>query len=250
MLSKQFDHRKKDNMKYLTVESLTKTYRVGNQDQVVIKDMNLQIEKGSFVSIMGPSGSGKSTLLYLLGGLEAPCQGTVYLKNEKISGLKEKQMSKIRRQSLGFVFQFYNLVANLSVEDNILLPLALDKKSLKHYKDKLESLLKLVGLEDKKDHLPGQLSGGQQQRVAVARALIIEPEVLLLDEPVGNLDSKTAHEVMDLFKSIHKKMGITIIQVTHSEEFAFFGDRIVHIMDGMICSDTNNFSKQVTETVS
>jgi putative ABC transport system ATP-binding protein len=237
-------------MKYLTVESLTKSYKVGNTDQTVIKAMDLEIEKGSFVSIMGPSGSGKSTLLYLLGGLESPSQGAVYLKNQDISHLKEKQMSKIRRRTLGFVFQFYNLVPNLSVEDNILLPIALDKKPIHNYKDKLDMLLKLVGLEDKRDHLPSQLSGGQQQRVAIARALIIEPDLLLLDEPVGNLDSKAAHEVMHLFKSIHEKMNITIIQVTHSQEFALFGDRIVHIIDGRICSDTKEELKKSIKTIS
>lgn len=224
-------------MKHIEVKSLSKEFAMGAVKTQVLKALDFTVDQGSFVSIMGPSGSGKSTLLYLLGGLDQPSGGHVMFNDKDLGKLKEKEMSKIRRRDIGFVFQFYNLVPNLTVEENILLPLALDKKSLKAYEMKLDELLETVGLTDKKNHKPSQLSGGQQQRVAIARALIFEPQVLLLDEPVGNLDSKTAKEIMDLFQKIHVDLKKTIIQVTHSNEFAKYGDRIMHIKDGAIFSD-------------
>ena len=221
-------------MSILDVNNLCKSFKVGKEDVQVLKNINLKVEKGEFVSIMGPSGGGKSTLLYLLGGLDKPTSGTVTLGNENLSNIKEKEMSKLRRSKIGFVFQFYNLVPNLSVEDNILLPVILDGKKIKNYKNKLEEILDIIGMKEKRKLTPRELSGGQQQRVAIARALVFDPEIIFLDEPIGNLDSKTGTEIMKLFKKINKQYGKTLIQVTHSKESALYGSSIVKLIDGEI----------------
>lgn len=221
-------------MSIIKVEKLSKCF--GNKDNInqVLDDVFLEIEKGEFVSLMGESGSGKSTLLYLIGGLDKPTSGTVYINDRDINTLKEKEMASLRRKGIGFVFQFYNLVQNLTVEENIMLPVVMDGKKEKDYKDRLEKILKIIGLEDKRKALPNELSGGQQQRVSIARAIILSPDIILADEPIGNLDSKSGKEVMKLFKTINKEENITILQVTHSEESAKYGDRIIRLKDGKI----------------
>ena len=221
-------------MSIIDVKNLNKSFKIGKTENHVLKDINFKVEKGEFLSIMGPSGGGKSTLLYLLGGLDKPTSGSVSIDNIDISTIKEKQMSKLRRNKIGFVFQFYNLVPNLSVEDNIMLPLMLDGKKLKNYNDKLDEILDIIDMKDKRKLTPRELSGGQQQRVAIARALIFEPEIIFLDEPIGNLDSKTGTEIMKLFKKINVEYGKTLIQVTHSKESATYGTAIINLIDGQI----------------
>lgn len=218
----------------IEVNNLNKSFKLGKDSLDILKDINLTITKGEFVSIMGPSGCGKSTLLYLLGGLDTPTSGSIEVNGRDYSRLKEKEKSKMRRRELGFVFQFYNLVPNLNVEDNILLPLLLDGKHPKAYQSELNKILEVIGMTDRKHHTPRELSGGQQQRVAIARALLFNPEIILADEPIGNLDSKSGIEIMKLFESINKDFGKTIVQVTHSEEAASFGNRIINLKDGEI----------------
>ena len=213
---------------------IIKNFRVGNTATEVLKDISLQVMQGEFVSIMGPSGSGKSTLLYILGGLDAPTSGHVLLNGTDISRFGDEKMSCIRRQKIGFVFQFYNLIPNLNVEENIMLPLLLDGKKVGGYKKQLEQILEIVGLSDRRRHTPRELSGGQQQRVAIARALIGNPEILFADEPTGNLDSKTGAEIMALLREINRTSGQTIIMVTHSPEAAKISGRMINVQDGII----------------
>lgn len=218
--------------KVIEIRNLNKTYQNDDVAIDVIKDINLNICKGEFVSIMGPSGSGKSTLLYLMGGLESPTSGDVMINKKVLRKLKDAEESEMRRNSIGFVFQFYNLVPHLTVEDNILLPVLLNGGKKKDYKDRLKHLINVVGLSDKRKSYPTRLSGGQQQRVAIARALINDPDIILADEPIGNLDSKTGTEIMELFRRINTEEGKTVIQVTHSKESAAYGNRIIYVKDG------------------
>ncbi len=213
---------------------LYKTYTMGRVEVEVLKDINISIEKGEFVSIMGPSGSGKSTLLYLIGGLDKPTSGKIRINGREMSDMKDDEESRLRRQEIGFIFQFYNLIPNLNVEENIMLPVLLDGKKLKEYKKELDEILEIVGLSDRRRHTPRELSGGQQQRVAIARALINQPEIILADEPIGNLDTKTGMEVMGLLAEINREKGKTIIQVTHSKESANYGKRIINVRDGKV----------------
>lgn len=213
---------------------LCKTYKLGEVSIEVLKDVNLAINEGEFVSLMGPSGSGKSTLLYLLGGLDKPTSGSVKLKGRELSVMKDKEESEMRRREIGFVFQFYNLVPNLNLEENIMLPILLDGKQLKQYRERLDEILELVGLADRRKHTPRELSGGQQQRVAIARALVNEPDIILADEPTGNLDSKTGTEILELFKRINKEKSKTIVQVTHSYEATRYGERTINVKDGRV----------------
>jgi putative ABC transport system ATP-binding protein len=184
---------------------------------------------------MGPSGSGKSTLLYLLGGLDKPTSGKIFINDQDISTLTDEEQSVLRRREIGFVFQFYNLVPNLTIEDNVMLPVLLDGKKIKDYRHKLDEILETVGLSDRINHTPRELSGGQQQRVAIARALINEPDIILADEPTGNLDSKSSEEVMKLLQRINKEKKKTILQVSHSQETAKYSDRIINVRDGKVC---------------
>lgn len=213
---------------------IIKDFRLGDTTTKVLKDISLQVMQGEFVSIMGPSGSGKSTLLYILGGLDTPTSGHVLLNGTDISHFGDEKMSRIRRQKIGFVFQFYNLVPNLNVEENIMLPLLLDGKKMGGYKKQLDRMLEIVGLSDRCKHKPRELSGGQQQRVAIARALIGNPEILFADEPTGNLDSKTGAEIMNLLREINQNSGQTIIMVTHSPDAAKSSSRMITVQDGMI----------------
>ncbi len=216
------------------VKDVCKNFVLGKEEVKVLKELNFDIKKGEFVSLMGPSGSGKSTLLYLIGGLDNPSEGQVLVQGKELKLMKDKEESIMRRREIGFVFQFYNLIPNLNVEENVLLPVLLDGKSPKHYKGKLDEILDLVGLSDRRKHTPRELSGGQQQRVAIARALISEPELILADEPIGNLDSVTGTEIMELFQKINKEKGKTIVQVTHSESAAQYGTRIIRLKDGRL----------------
>jgi len=218
----------------IEAKCLNKTFKLGSLDVEVLKDIDLTIDSGEFVSIMGPSGSGKSTLLYLIGGLDKPTAGSVKIKGSELSDMKDKEQSIMRRRDIGFVFQFYNLIPNLNVEENIMLPLLLDGKKLKDNRSKLDEILEVVGLSDRRLHTPRELSGGQQQRVAIARALINEPDIILADEPIGNLDTKTGMEVMQLLQKVNREKGKTIVQVTHSKEAADYGNRIIKVRDGKV----------------
>ena len=221
-------------MNAITIKDLNKSFVNGRETANVLKNINLDVEKGEFVSIMGPSGCGKSTLLYLLGGLDKPTSGSVSLYGTDLSTMKEKDLCDMRSDKIGFVFQFYNLVPNLNVEDNIALPLMIAGKKRSSYKKKIDEVLDIIGMKDKRKLTPRELSGGQQQRVAIARALVFDPEILFLDEPIGNLDSKTGMRIMELFREINKHLGMTIVQVTHSEEAARYGTKLVRVLDGRI----------------
>jgi len=217
--------------------NLVKSFKDGDNLVEVLKNINLSVNTGEFVSIMGASGCGKSTLLYLLGGLDTLDQGEILIHNKDINRMKDKEKSRMRRTQIGFVFQFYNLVQNLSVEENILVPLIMEGKKPASYKKELENILEIVGLSDKRKVIPSRLSGGQQQRVAIARSVIASPDVILADEPTGNLDSKSGNEIMELFRTINHEKKITILQVTHSKEAADYGNRIIRLKDGIIESD-------------
>ena len=224
-------------MSKIEVKNVGRTFVNGKQETEVLKNINLKVEDGDFVSIMGPSGSGKSTLLYLLGGLDKPTVGNVFINGKDLKGLKDKELSRMRNDEIGFVFQFYNLVPNLNVVDNIALPLMLAGKKKSAYKDKIDECLEIIGMKDKKKLTPRELSGGQQQRVAIARSLVFDPDILFLDEPIGNLDSKSGTKIMELFRDINRTYGKTVVQVTHSEEAARYGTRLVRIVDGEIASN-------------
>lgn len=213
---------------------IVKDFQIGSTTTNVLKDISLSVGRGEFVSVMGPSGSGKSTLLYILGGLDIPTGGQVLLNGTDISMFDDEKMSRIRRQEIGFVFQFYNLIPNLNVEENIMLPLLLDGKKMSGYQKQLNQILEVTGLSERRKHTPRELSGGQQQRVAIARALVGKPEILFADEPTGNLDSKTGAEIMDLLREINQSHGQTIIMVTHSPEAAKSSNRIITVQDGLI----------------
>lgn len=218
----------------IEVEDLKKSFKVGNEDVDVLKGLNFNIKKSEFMSIMGPSGCGKSTLLYILGGLDAPTEGSVKICGKNYKDMSKKEKAKMKRSKLGFVFQFYNLVPNLSVEDNILLPIMLDGKKRRDFKEELNRILEITELSKKLKVTPRELSGGQQQRVAIARALLFNPEIILADEPIGNLDSKTGKNIMELFRNINKEFKTTIVQVTHSEESALYGTGVIRMLDGNI----------------
>ena len=211
---------------------IVKNFRLGDTVTEVLRDVSLRVMPGEFVSIMGPSGSGKSTLLYILGGLDTPTGGRVLLNGTDISSFGDQKMSSLRRRNIGFVFQFYNLIPNLNVEENIMLPLLLDGQKMERCKDRLDRILDMVGLSDRRRHTPRELSGGQQQRVAIARALIGNPGILFADEPTGNLDTKAGADIMSLLREINRSTGQTIIMVTHSPEAAKSSSRIITVRDG------------------
>ena len=218
----------------LKVQDLRKVFKTGDIELEVLKDIDLEVEKGDFISLMGESGSGKSTLLYQIGCLDDPTSGTIEINGIDVSKMNDKEKAKMRRENIGFVFQFYNLVANLNVEDNILLPVVMDGKNPADYEERLKRILGLVGLSNKRKSLPRQLSGGEQQRVSIARAIIMSPNLLLADEPTGNLDSKTTQEIMELFKEINEQENVTIIQVTHSFDTTKYGKRVIYLKDGVV----------------
>lgn len=221
-------------MEIIKAANLYKTYNSGQNRVEVLKNVSLSILPGEFISVMGPSGSGKSTLLYLLGALDKPDSGQLQIKDQDITHMKDRHKSILRRRTLGFVFQFYNLVPNLSVEENILMPVLLDGGKARKYREKVSALMAATGLENRRRHMPRELSGGEQQRVAIARALVHDPEIILADEPTGNLDSKTGTEIMELLSQINLEKKVTIVMVTHSEESAKYTQRMIRLKDGEV----------------
>ena len=222
----------------IEVINVNKVFGKKNSVQTQVLDgADLTVERGEFVSLMGASGSGKSTLLYLIGGLDREFKGDIRICGKSIGKMKEKELSKIRLGKIGFIFQFYNLVQNLNVEDNILLPSLVAGKSRASLEKDLNEILAITGLTEKRKSMPGKLSGGQQQRVAIARAVISNPEIILADEATGNLDSKSGAEIMELFRRLNQEKGITILQVTHSKKCADSGTRTVVLENGRTVSD-------------
>lgn len=222
-------------MSLIEVKNLSKVYGSGEAEVKALENINLNIEQGEFVAIVGPSGSGKSTLLHLLGGVDKPSSGEVMIKGESIYKLKEKELSILRRRKLGFVFQFFNLIPVLTAEENIEMPVLLDNGKMD--KNYMNELLKLLGLEERRKHHPSELSGGQQQRVSIGRALANKPSIILADEPTGNLDSKNSKEVLELLKYCAKKYNQTLILITHDINIAKSADRVITIQDGKIATD-------------
>ena len=219
-------------MELLKVEKLTKIYGKDSTKVVALDNVSFSVEKGEFVAIVGASGSGKSTLLHLIGGVDRPTSGKVYIEGKNIYDFDDDKLAIFRRRQIGLIYQFYNLIPILNVEENITLPLALDNREVN--KDTLNELLKLLGLQNRKNHLPNELSGGQQQRTSIGRALITNPALILADEPTGNLDSKSSDEIVALLKKSNKEMKQTIIMITHNMEIA---DRIIKIEDGKIVKE-------------
>lgn len=222
-------------MEILKVEHLSKKYGKGDTEVEALKDVSFTVEKGEFVAIVGPSGSGKSTLLHILGGVDKPTSGHVYVEGSDVFSLNENNLAIFRRRQVGLIYQFYNLIPILNVTENISLPMMLDGKAPD--KNYLMELIKTLGLEKRVNHLPNELSGGQQQRVSIGRALIYHPSLVLADEPTGNLDSKSSHEIMELLEISNKKYGQTIIMITHDENLAMHASRIITIEDGRIIRD-------------
>jgi len=221
-------------MPILEAKELRKRYQMGEHKVEALAGINFKVEKGEFVAIMGPSGSGKSTLLHLLGGLDSPSEGEITLVEKQLTRMSEKQATLERRHNVGFVFQFFNLLPTLTAEENVLLPVIIDGKDPRKYAERLDRLLELVGLADRRHHKPDQLSGGEQQRVAIARALITQPAILLADEPTGNLDSKTGIAIMDLLRRSADELDQTVIMVTHDPKAAAFASRVVFLRDGNV----------------
>mgnify|MGYP000751168551 FL=1 len=222
-------------MEILKVQGLKKIYGKEGNKVEALRGLDFTINKGEFVAIVGASGSGKSTLLHLLGGLDRPTEGKVIIDGEDIYTYKEERLAIFRRRKVGFIFQFFNLLPVLDVEENIALPALLDNDKVD--KEYLAEIIKLLGLEDRKKHLPSELSGGQQQRVSIGRALLNKPSIILADEPTGNLDSKNSKEVIELMKFSAKKYNQTLILITHDVNIASSADRIITLMDGAIVSD-------------
>ena len=219
-------------MEILKVENLTKIYGAGTNKVVALDNVSFSVEKGEFVAIVGASGSGKSTLLHLLGGVDKPTKGKVFVDGKDIYNLSEDNLAIFRRREVGLIYQFYNLIPILNVEENITLPLELDNRKID--KTDLNELLKKLGMFNRRTHLPNELSGGQQQRASIGRALITHPAIILADEPTGNLDSKSSDEIVELLRQTNKEYKQTIIMITHNMEIAKMADRIIEIEDGHI----------------
>ena len=222
-------------MTLIEVKNLNKIYGSGEAEVKALKNINLNIEQGEFVAIVGQSGSGKSTLLHLIGGIDIPSSGEVIIDGKNIYKLKEKELSILRRRKLGFIFQFFNLIPVLTAQENIEMPVLLDNEKID--KKYMNELLRILGLEERKNNYPSQLSGGQQQRVSIGRALANKPSIILADEPTGNLDSKNSKEVLELLKYCAKKYNQTLILITHDINIAKSADRVITIEDGEIISD-------------
>ena len=218
--------------KIIEVNNVNKSFGKNENINHVLNGASMSVDQGEFVSLMGASGSGKSTLLYLIGGLDRDFQGNISVCGSDIGSLKDSKLSDLRLKNMGFVFQFYNLVMNLNVSDNILLPQTINGKRKSELKKDLDEILEITGLTEKRKAMPNTLSGGQQQRVAITRAVLGNPSIILADEPTGNLDAASTKEIMELFQRLNKEKGMTILQVTHSEQCAEYGTRIVRIEDG------------------
>jgi len=227
-------------MAVLEANQVKKHYQMGEVTVNALAEVNLTVNPGEFVAIMGPSGSGKSTLLHLLGGLDGPSEGEITLAGQPLSKLNDNEITIVRRRKVGFIFQFYNLLPTLTAEENIGLPLMIDGQNLDNHKERIEKLLTLVGLTDRKDHKPDQLSGGQQQRVAIARAFVNDPEIVLADEPTGNLDSKSGAAILELLRRTCDELSATIVMVTHDARAASYADRIIFLKDGAIVRELQN----------
>jgi putative ABC transport system ATP-binding protein len=227
-------------MSLIHARGLVKRYRKGSEEIRPVSNLDLDVEEGEFVSIRGPSGSGKSTLLHLLGGLDGVTGGEITLAGQPLSRLNDNQITVVRRRKVGFIFQFYNLLPTLTAEENIGLPLLIDGQALVRHRDKIERLLALVGLTDRRHHRPDQLSGGQQQRVAIARAFVNDPEIVLADEPTGNLDSKSGAAILELLRRACTELGATIVMVTHDARAASYADRVIFLKDGRIVRELRN----------
>ena len=222
-------------MKILEVTNLCKTYGKGDTMVKALDNVSFSVEKGEFVAIIGPSGSGKSTLLHILGGVDVPTSGSVVINQTDISNLDETALAIFRRRQIGLIYQFYNLIPILTVQENLTLPLLLDGR--KPDKKQIDTLVKRLGLENRLDHLPNQLSGGQQQRVSIGRALVNNPALMLADEPTGNLDSENSKEIISLLRQFNKEFNQTVIIITHDEKIANSADRVITIKDGKITGD-------------
>ena len=225
-------------MEILKVENLCKTYGKGENFVKAVDNVSFSVNKGEFVAIVGASGSGKSTLLHLIGGVDRPTSGKVFIDGKDIYTLNDDNLAIFRRRQVGLIYQFYNLIPILNVEENITLPCNLDGKEVD--RDKLEELLKTLKLSDRRNHLPNELSGGQQQRVSIGRAIINEPAIMLADEPTGNLDSKASEEIISLLRLSNKKYNQTVIVITHDEKIALEADRVITIDDGKLIKDEKN----------
>lgn len=222
-------------MEILRCENLTKTYGEGNTKIKALDNVSFTVEKGEFVSIVGPSGSGKSTLLHILGGVDKPTEGKVFIEGTDLHGLKEDKLAIFRRRQIGLIYQFYNLMPVLNVDENITLPHLLDGRKLDQ--ERLDDIVDYLGLAERRNNLPSQLSGGQQQRVSIGRAMFNRPAIVLADEPTGNLDRKTGEEIMKLLKASNRDHKQTLILITHDESIALQADRIIYIEDGKITKD-------------
>ncbi len=219
-------------MKILRVDRLKKVYGKSDAKVIALNEVSFDVEEGEFVAIIGPSGSGKSTLLHLIAGLEKPSFGNVYFYDKNIFEMNKRELAILRREEIGVIYQFYNLIPTLTVKENIKLPIELDGKKVD--RKKLQEIIEFLNLNDRLRHLPNELSGGQQQKVAIGRALMINPKIILADEPTGNLDSKSSDEIVELFKRVNKEYKQTIIMITHNLEIAKQADRIIKIEDGKI----------------
>lgn len=222
-------------MEVLRTEELTKEYGFGENKVIALDHVSFSVEKGEFVTILGPSGSGKSTLLHLVGGVDRPTHGQVFIGGQSIYKMKSRDLTVFRRREIGQIYQFYNLIPVLDVKENISLPVLLDHKKVDQ--EALQKLLEILGLEKRADHLPNELSGGQQQRVAIGRALISQPQLILADEPTGNLDQKNSLEIINLFKELNEVYKQTILLITHDEKIAGNSSRTIRIEDGKIIED-------------
>ena len=228
-------------MPILNVCNLCKTYQAGEAEVKALDNVSFTVEKGEFVSIIGPSGSGKSTLLHILAGIDRPTSGKVYVDGEDIYAKSEKELAYYRRRKAGLIYQFYNLVPTLTVEENITLPCRLDKK--KTDKETLDRLLDTLGMKERRSHLPSQLSGGQQQRTSIGRAIVKNPDILLCDEPTGALDYKTSKDILKLIETINQKYGNTVIIVTHNDAIKLMADKVIKLRDGNIRKEYENTEK-------
>ncbi len=222
-------------MEFLKIENLCKVYGKGENKVTALDHVSLTIEKGEFTAIIGPSGSGKSTLLHIVGGVDVPTSGKVYLDGQDVYAQSNEKLAIFRRRQVGLIYQFHNLIPTLNVVENITLPILMDKRKVNE--ERLDDLLDLLGLKDRKNHLPNQLSGGQQQRVSIGRALMYAPAVMLADEPTGSLDSRNGHEIINLLKLSNQKYRQTLLLVTHDENIALQANRIIGISDGKVVRD-------------